>query len=326
VSAYILRRLLYMIPLLLGVSVVTFALIKAAPGDPVTLMLAEARSGGAQPSRAELEQVRKNLGLDKPVVLIYTDWLKEVLRGNLGRSFINGRPVTHLFREKIPNTVKLSGVSLALSLVIALPLGVISAVKQYSPVDYLITLFSFVSISLPAFWISFMLIYVFSLKLDLLPAGGMQTAFFRGTRLASLQDSFLHYVLPVTALTLGRLAAYIRYQRASMLDVLRQDYVRTARAKGMSEFAVLFRHAWRNSLLSIITLLGYSLVALIEGSVIVEVVFSWPGMGLLGVNAVIQRDYPVIMGIVMLSSVAIILGTLLSDILYAWADPRVRYG
>lgn len=324
-SGYILRRLLFMFPLLLGVSVVTFALIKAAPGDPVTLMLVEARSGGVQPSKAEVQQMRKNLGLDKPVVLIYADWLKEVLRGNLGRSYLSGRPVMALFREKIPNTIKLSGVSLVLSLLIALPLGVVSAVKQYSLLDYIITFFSFVGISLPAFWISFMLIYVFSLEFDLFPSGGMQTAFFRGSRLDTLHDSFMHYVLPVTALTLGRLAGYIRYQRSSMLDVLNQDYVRTARAKGISEFLVVFRHAWRNSLLSIITLLGYSLVLLIEGSVVVEVVFAWPGMGLLGVSSVIQRDYPVIMGIVMLSSVAIILGTLLSDILYAWADPRVRY-
>lgn len=324
-AGYIMRRILYMFPLLLGVSIVTFALIKAAPGDAVTLMLAEARTGGAQPSQAEVQQIRRHLGLDKPVVLVYVDWLREVLRGNLGRSFISGRSVTELFKEKIPNTVKLSGVSLLLSLLIALPLGVISAVKQYSAVDYAITLLSFVGISLPSFWIGFMLIYVFSIKLDLFPAGGLQTAFFRGTWLETFKDSFLHYVLPVTALTLGRLAAYIRYQRSSMLDVLSQDYVRTARAKGISELAVVVRHAWRNSLLAIITLLGYSLVLLVEGSVVVEVVFSWPGMGLLGVNSVIQRDYPVIMGIVMLSSVAIILGTLLSDILYAWADPRVRF-
>jgi len=325
VAGYITRRILYMLPMLVGVSIVTFALIKAAPGDPVTLMLAEARSGGVQPSRAEVQQMRKNLGLDKAVPLIYLDWLKEVLRGNLGRSFISGRPVMDLFQEKIPNTVKLSGVSLLLSLLIALPLGVVSAVKQYSALDYVITFLSFVAISIPSFWIGFMLIYVFSLKFDLLPVGGMQTAFFRGTWLETFKDSFLHYSLPVTALTLGRLAAYIRYQRSSMLDILSQDYVRTARAKGIAEFLVIYRHAWRNSLLSIITLLGYSLVLLVEGSVVVEVVFSWPGMGLLGVNSVIQRDYPVIMGVVMLSSVAIILGTLLSDVLYAWADPRVRY-
>lgn len=324
-AGYIVRRLLYMVPLLLGVSIVTFALVRAAPGDAVTLLLAEARSGGPPPSRTELDQMRRNLGLDKPVPLLYMDWLREVGQGNLGRSYISGRPVSELFREKIPNTVKLSGLSLVLSLLIAIPLGVVSAVKQYSVLDYVITLFSFVAISLPAFWISFMLVYVFSIELDLFPSGGKQTAFFQGSAVETFKDSALHYILPVIALTMGRLASYIRYQRASMLDVLGQDYVRTARAKGMAEFAVVFRHAWRNSLLSIITLLGYSLVALVEGSVVVEVVFSWPGMGLLGVNSVIQRDYPVIMGIVMLSSIAIILGTLLSDILYAWADPRVRY-
>lgn len=324
-TQYIIRRLLYMIPLLLGVSMVTFALLRAAPGDAVTLMLAEGRTGGQQPSAQEIAQMRRNLGLDKPLPLVYVEWLSQVVRGNLGRSFSSGRPVVDLFKDKIPNTMKLSGISLLLALAIALPLGVISALYRNSALDHLVTVLTFVGISLPSFWISFMLIYLFSLKFDLFPAGGMQTAFFRGSFLETLKDSALHYILPVAALTLGRLATYVRFQRASMLDVLSQDYVRTARAKGISELLVVFRHAWRNSLLSIITLLGYSLVVLVEGSVVVEVVFSWPGMGLLGVTSVVQRDYPVIMGIVLLSSVLIIVGTLLSDILMAWADPRVRY-
>lgn len=324
-TAYVVRRLLWMLPLLLGVSVITFTMLKRAPGDPVASILAEARTSGGQLTQADRQRLRQQYGLDKPAYEQYVDWLGLVVRGNLGTSTRMNQPVTHVIRERLPNTAKLAAVSLALTLLIALPLGIISAVKQYSWVDYLLTTFNFVGISIPQFWLALMLLYFLAVKVGWFPVNGMHGAYVQGGTLAHLKDSALHFVLPVTSLTLAGLAGYMRYQRAAMLEVLNQDYVRTARAKGLSERAVILLHAWRNSLIPIITLLGYVLVVLVEGSVVVENIFSWPGMGSLAVESLTQRDYPMVLAIVLLSAVLILLGTLLSDILYAVADPRVRF-
>ncbi|MBI4641070.1 MAG: ABC transporter permease [Candidatus Tectomicrobia bacterium] len=321
---YIIRRVLLMIPLLFGVSLLTFIIMKYAPGDPVSQMLSRAEGGGGLDG-AERERLKEQLGLHRPVHIQYFLWLNQILHGNMGESLISHRPVTTLIKEKLPNTLKLAGISLVLTLTIALPLGILSAVRQYSPIDYSLTFFSFLGISIPTFWLSLMLMYIFALKLGFFPTRGMISFDVGPGWWEAWVDTVKHYTLPTISMTLVGLAGYMRYQRSSMLEVIRQEYIRTARAKGLSEMKVIFKHAWLNALIPIITLLGYVFANLVEGSVVVELIFSWPGMGNLGISAIHQRDYPLIMGIVLLSAVMIVVGTLVSDILYAWVDPRVRY-
>jgi peptide/nickel transport system permease protein len=325
VTAYIIRRLLWVVPVLLGVSIITFALLKNVPGDPVMQTLAAGRTGEMPSTAADRERLYKQLGLDKPVYLQYFDWLREVTKGNLGYSIERNQPVFDLIKARLPNTLKLAGVSLVLTLMISLPLGILSAIKQNTPIDYGLTLFSFVGISIPSFWLALMILYFFGVELQWLPTRGMHSLDVEPGFWNHARDTLEHYVLPVAAVTLIGLAGYVRFQRAAMLDVIGQDYIRTARAKGLPERTVIFKHAWRNALIPIVTLLGYVLVILVEGSIVVETIFSWPGMGLLAVDALGNRDYPLVMGIVLLSSLMVVLGTLLSDILYAVVDPRVRY-
>ncbi len=324
-TAYVVRRLLWMVPILLGVSVITFTMLKNVPGDPVSQMVATGRSGGARATQADRERLARQYGLDKPVYIQYVDWLREIARGNLGTSFESNRPVLELILERLPNTMKLAGISLVLTLLIALPLGIISAVKQNTATDYALTFLSFVGISIPSFWLALMILYFFGVELHWLPTRGMRSIMVEPGFWNGLKDSVQHYVLPVFAVTLIGLSGYVRFQRAAMLEVIGQDYIRTARAKGVPERTVILKHAWRNALLPIITLLGYVLVVLVEGSIVVETIFTWPGMGLLAVDALSNKDYPLVMGVVLLSSAMILLGTLLSDILYAVVDPRVRY-
>lgn len=323
--AYVIRRLMWMVPLLFGVSIICFALLKQAPGDPVSAILAAGRESGAQVSAEDRDRLREQMGLNRPVYIQYFEWLREAARGNFGNSTRMRQPVFDVIMARLPNTMKLAGVGLIFTLAIALPLGILSAVKQYSPTDYSLTFFSFLGISIPQFWLALMLLYTFGVWLGWLPVRGIQSTYVEPGLWNSVWDTISHYILPVTSVTLVGLAGYMRYQRAAMLEVIRQDYIRTARAKGLSERKVIFKHAWRNALIPIITLMGYIFVILVEGSVVVENIFSWPGMGQLAVSSLNQRDYPVMMGIVLLSSVLILIGTLISDILYALVDPRVRY-
>ena len=324
-TAYIIRRLLWMLPLLIGVSVISFTLLKRAPGDPVSAILAGAAREGEGVTAEDRDRLREQYGLNDPAYVQYFRWLGEITQGNLGESTRSNAPVFDVIKQRLPNTVKLSLVAFILTIIIALPLGIISAVKQYSMVDYILTFGGFAGISVPQFWLALMLLYIFALKLGWLPSFGMQSAYVESGFVPETIDAIKHYILPVTAITIVGLTGYMRYQRAAMLDVIKQDYVRTARAKGLSESKVILKHAWRNALIPIITLLGYVFVILVEGSIVVETIFSWPGMGLLAVDSLQQRDYPVVMAIVLMSSVLILLGTLLSDILYAIVDPRVRY-
>ena len=324
-TGYILRRLLFVFPMLLGISIVTFIIINAAPGDPITLLLAGDPGSGFVPSEASIAALKEKYGLNKPLPVRYLDWLKQVLRGNLGKSPVTGEQVSSIIAKRVPNTLKLSGLALLLALLIGLPLGIVSAVKQYSVIDHVLTFLAFVGISIPTFFVALMLLLVFGVWLHWLPVFGMRTIAFEGGLFASFWDSFTHYILPVAALVIVRLCAFMRYQRSSMLDVIRQDYVRTARAKGLSERVVIFVHAWRNSLFPIITLMGSLLVTLVEGSVVVEFIFNWPGMGQAIMSAVQTRDYNVIMAAMLLGGTAIVLGTLVADILYTVADPRVRF-
>lgn len=323
-TKYIIRRLLAIIPLLLAVSILSFAVMYFAPGDP--LMTMTDRRGVDDLSPEEEAHLRHQMGLDAPVYVQYLRWLGNVLRGNMGYSLISRRPVAQIIGERILNTLRLSVIGLVITLTTALPLGVLSARYQNSFFDQAVSVTTFIGFSLPSFWLALMLINIFAVGQRWLPAGGM----------APLQDiaetaegRFLqtarYYILPVATSVILNIGGWLRYQRASMLEALHEDYVRTARAKGLPESIVFFRHAWRNALLPVITWLGFSLSSLVNGSFLIETVFAWPGMGRLGIQSILQRDYPVIMAVTMLSSILLVSGNLLADILYAVADPRIRY-
>ncbi|MBI3943941.1 MAG: ABC transporter permease [Chloroflexi bacterium] len=296
-----------------------YFLISLAPGDPVDILVPpETRVLMAPGWR---DQLRQNLGLDKPLPVRYVLWLKELSQGNLGYSFTDGRPVTRRVAERFEPTLRLMGTALLLSLLIGIPAGVLMALKQYSLFDYALTLATFTSLSIPSFFFGLILIYIFALRLNLLPTAGMTTV----GAAPSLWDSLAHMVLPASMLALREAGIFARYTRASVLDVLHSEYVTTARSKGLPEALVIWRHVFRNALLPLITIVGLELPMLLGGSVIVEQVFQWPGMGMLGVQATLERDYPVIMGVVIIAAAMVLLSNLLADLAYAVADPRIRY-
>jgi len=316
---YLLRRLLISIPVLLGITIATYLIISVAPGDPVTAMINPEAAASLGPGW--VEQQRAALGLDKPIPVRYALWLKEVARGNLGFSYKDRQPINQTIATRLWPTLKLMGTALGIALVIAIPLGILSAVKQYSLLDYLATISGFAAISIPSFFLSLAAIYVFSLKFGWLPSSGMNTV---GAP-ASLGDSTKHLILPALILGLGEAAPLIRYTRSSMLEVIRQDYVTTARAKGLNERAVIWRHALRNALIPLITIIALNLPRLLGGTVIIEAIFAWPGMGTLAITAVQARDYPVIMAINLITAVMILASNLLADLVYAVIDPRIKY-
>lgn len=319
-STYILRRLMVSIPVLFGITVFTFLFINLAPGDP-TLALFDPEQI-AQMSRADLEERRERLGLNDPLPLRYLTWLRTLLGGNLGYSTIDHTPIGGEIVARLGPTLELTLTSLILSLVIAIPLGVISALRQYSALDYTFTVLSFVVVSVPSFFAAIGAIYLFSLRLEWLPTSGRGTA----GAASSATDYLKHLILPMTILTLERVGPFTRYVRSSMLEAARQDYVVTARSKGLSERVVVVRHALRNVLTPFITVVGLSLPGVLGGVVIIETIFSWPGIGSLTIKAVNQRDYTMLMGLALVSAVAIIVSNLIADLCYAIADPRIRYG
>jgi len=298
---FIIQRLLGLIPLLLGVSLLSFFVMHLAPGDPTALFT----DPNIDP--ADLLRIRANWGLDKPVIIQYFYWLGNVLRGDFGTSYTTGQPVLAEILARLPATLMLMIPAYILTFLITIPLGVISAVKKGSWFDNLVTIFSFIGMATPSFWVGLMLMLLFAVQLHWLPAIG-------------------NIVLPLITMTFGSLAGITRYQRAAMLEILNQDYIRTARAKGLPERVVIFKHALRNALIPIVTILGLSLPGLFSGAFIIETIFAWPGMGRLGVMAIFQRNYPMIMGIVLFSAVLIILGNIAADIGYALVDPKIRYG
>lgn len=300
---------------------IAFILINLAPGDPTTMMI------DPRVSPADLARLRTNLGIDQPVFFRYFIWLKEVLVGNLGYSYQSSRPVLNMIIERLPATLILTLSSFLLTFLLAVPLGIFSAVRQGKFSDYLITFLSFVGMSLPSFWLALMLLLLFSLRLHWLPAAGMQDFSYLGAPVFwQAWDMSRHLLLPLITLTIGSVASLSRYQRSAMLEILSLDFIQAARARGLSERKIIYRHALSNALLPLITIFGLSLPGLFGGAFIVETIFAWPGMGRLGVAAIFSRDYPVIMGVVMISALLIIVGNLVADILYAWADPRIRYG
>ena len=315
---YILRRLLISIPVLIGITVVIFLLINLAPGDPVMGMI-DPTLGDLNAERIARERAR--LGLDRPLPVQYLLWLGRVLRGDLGYSLINHKPVAELIGQRLVPTLQLTVAALLVSVLVGVGVGILVAVKQYSWLDYLSTLLSFAAVSVPGFFLSLGLIYVLALKLHWLPTSGMRTL----GQPPSLWDSLRHMVMPVMVLGIGSAAPLVRYARSSMLEVLHQEYVNAARAKGLREWRVIMRHAFPNALIPLITVIGLRLPVLFGGSVIVEEIYHWQGIGTLNIWAVLNCDYTLLMGLNMISAVLVLAANLLADIAYAVADPRIRY-
>jgi len=315
-ASYILRRLAIAVPVLLGVTIINYLIINLAPGSPIDALVDP--SAGPE-ARLSLE---RQLGLDEPIYVRYVAWLGEMLHGNLGYSFADYRPVTQKISERFGPTVALTASAFALAFSGALVLGTLSAVYANSWIDFLATFAGIFGVSIPSFFFGLGAIYLLSLKVPIFPSGGMlQTG-----APFSMLDFAAHLILPASALALFDVGSLVRYARASMLEVLNQDYVRTARAKGLRERSVMTRHAIRNGLNPLITQAGLAIPRLLGGAVVVESVFQWPGMGRLAIEAILQRDYPVLMGINLMIAVLVMLGSLLADVLYSVAGPRIRGG
>ena len=314
--AYTVRRLLQMFPLLLGISIVLFAVIQAAPGGPEGALLESGRF--IDPS--VIEAYRERLGVDQPVHVQYFKWLTAALGGDLGTSFSTTRPVAEMIAERLPATLELMGAAFLFAAIVAIFLGVFSAIRQYSWFDHLGTGLSFVGIAMPVFWFALILQLVFGVFLGWLPIAGTETV---GE--SSLGDHLAHLVLPTIVLSFNYIAGWSRYLRSSMLGVLRSDYVRTARAKGLPERRVIGVHALRNALIPLLSIMALNLSSLFSGAVITETVFAWPGIGRMFVQAMFARDYPLLMGILMFGSLMVIVFNLVADLLYGFLDPRIRY-
>lgn len=317
---YIFRRLALVGPMLLGITVITFVIINLAPGDPITALINPQDMNIM--SAEEIARMREDLGLNKPIPVRYALWLKEVVSGNLGYSLQHKRPVGSMILDRIPASFGLMASALALAILLGVTLGVYSALRQYSILDYVLTVLTFFGVSVPAFFTALLGMFIFSVKLQWLPVFGMWTP---GEPTTFNLDLIKHAILPVTALAIPQIAGFMRYARAATLDALGADHVRTARAKGLRESAVLVRHVLRTALLPMVTIVGLSLPNVIGGSFIIETIFSWPGIGLLGYTAILQRDYPVQLGIALMAAVAVLLANLATDIVYGIVDPRIRY-
>ena len=313
-TAYLVRRALFLIPLLIGLSMLMFGLIHAAPGDPVLAMLGE--RGASNPQF--VEQARVNLGLDKPLPVQYVIWLGNLVQGDLGTAYtFNSKPVLSLIGERFWGTVQLQTLALALGLLIAVPAGILSATRQYSTVDNAVTVGSFLGLAMPNFWLALLLQVWIGVELGWLPV------ISTGQAGAPYPERLKYFILPVLVLALPNIAYFARFMRSAMLEVIGQDYVTTARAKGLAPRAVLYRHALRNALIPMVTVIGLQLPRVLGGAVIIEQIFAWPGLGDLAYKAIGQRDYPVILAITMISGAAVMFVNLLTDVIYVLVDPRV---
>lgn len=322
---YALRRLILAVPLLLGITFVSFMVIHLAPGDPIELQTGDQN---AQASAQSQQLLRELYGLDKPLHVQYWNWLRQIARLDFGASFApDGRPVIHKIRERLPVTLGLNAVELVIILALAVPIGVVSATRQYSVFDKVTTIFVFTGFATPDFWLALLLMILLGSQLDWLPISGLRSQNWEYLSFWRQQwDIVSHLVLPVFVATFGGLAGFSRYMRQSMLEVVRQDYIRSARAKGLDESVIIGKHALRNALLPIVTILGLSLPGLVGGSVIIESIFAIPGMGQLMVQAVFQRDYPVIMGNLVIVATLTLGANLVADLAYGLVDPRIRLG
>ncbi|HKQ66190.1 MAG TPA: ABC transporter permease [Methylomirabilota bacterium] len=320
---YALRRLILAIPLLIGITFISFLVIHLAPGEPVETTVGESSTQSDAKLR---ERLREIYGLDKPLHVQYWNWVTRLARLDFGRSFSpDARPVLQKIGERLPITLLLNIVELLIIVTLAIPIGVLSATRQYSTFDKITTVFVFVGFATPDFWLALMLMILFGVQLGWLPISGLRSPTWEYLAFWPQQWDFLaHLVLPILVATFGGLAGFSRYMRQSMLEVVRQDYIQSARAKGLPERVVIGKHALRNALLPIVTVLGLSLPGLIGGSVIVESIFAIPGMGQLMVQAVFERDYPVIMGNLVIVATLTLVANLIADLTYSLVDPRIR--
>ncbi|WP_350343949.1 ABC transporter permease [Proteinivorax tanatarense] len=315
---YLIRRLLILIPVLLGVSIIVFALVEAMPGNPY--------SDQIDPTvpQEEYQERLERMGYYDPLPVRYARWLGRSLTLDFGYSTNYGAPVTEVIAGRLPNTILLGGLALVFTIVVAVPLGVISATNQYSILDYAVTVFAFIGLSIPAFFFGLLMIKFLSFELGLFPISGTGLdADYTGIRM--LLHRIHHLILPTIVLGLLSTASVMRYTRSSMLEVIQQDYIRTARAKGLNEKIVIYKHALKNAMIPVVTVVALMLPTLVSGAVLTETIFSWPGVGTLMIDAINNRDYPLLMGITMMLSTVIVFANLLADILYAVIDPRIKY-
>ena len=322
---YAFRRLMLAVPLLLGITFVSFLVIHLAPGDPTEVLTGDLRADASADTRKIL---RETYGLDKPLPVQYWNWLSRLARLDFGRSFSpDGRPVLTKIGERLPVTLLLNVVEMLIIVAIAIPIGVMSATRQFSTFDKVTTVFVFVGFATPDFWLALLLMILFGAQLGWLPISGLRSLNWEYMSFWSQQWDFVsHLLLPIFVATVGGLAGFSRYMRQSMLEVVRQDYIQSARAKGLAERVVIGKHALRNAMLPIVTILGLSVPGLIGGSVIVESIFAIPGMGQLMVQSVFERDYPVIMGNLVIVATLTLVANLVADIAYGLVDPRIRVG
>ncbi|MDF2759343.1 MAG: transporter permease [Thermomicrobiales bacterium] len=315
-TRFLIRRLLGAVPLLLGVAVLSFVFMQLAPGGPDAMFARNARM-----TEEALQAIRRNMGLDRPVHEQLVIWLGNLARGDLGISYTQYRPVSQVIWDVVPNTLLLMGTGMLISLAAALTFGILAARRQYGFFDNVTSFISYFGLAMPVFWFGLMLQLLFAVRLGWLPSAGMQSASGGG-----VLDVARHLVLPAFTIAIGSIAGWSRYVRSSTIESLGQDYVRTARAKGMEERRVLIGHVLRNALIPFVTVVGIDVPLYLTGAVLTETVFSWPGMGRLFFDALTVRDYPVLMGILWLGAVLIVLGNLIADILYGVLDPRISYG
>jgi peptide/nickel transport system permease protein len=313
--AYLTRRTLATIPLFLGVSIILFFVLHLAPGGP-----ADVYADNPSVTPAALENLKRELGLDQPLPVQYVRWVSAFARGEWGFSIRSGQPVLETALERVGPTLFLGGTAFALALLTAIPLGVFSALRRYSSVDYVFTFLSFLGISMPIFWLALMLQAFFAVQLRWLPSAGLETIGDGG-----FLDRLRHLILPASLLAIANIASWGRFVRSSMLDVLNLDYIRTARAKGLGERVITYRHAFRNALIPVVTVIALDFAGILSGAVITETIFAWPGMGRLFIEAMNGRDYPVLMALLMIGSVALVFTNLLTDLVYSMIDPRIRY-
>ena len=313
---YLVHRLFHAITILIGISMLVFTFVELAPGDaidalmpPETLATPEAK-----------EAMRERLGLNDPAPLRYVQWLQRAVTGDLGYSLTSRRPVTDIVMARLPETLQLVGVAMLFSIVIGVSTGIVSAIKQYSWIDYLATFLSFFWLSIPGFFLGLLMIYIFAVKLNWVPVFGASTAGAKNPVL----DRLHHLVLPSAVLGLELAAALTRYTRASLLEVLKEDYMRTARAKGLKEWVVIVRHGLKNALIPIITVVAFRMPYLISGAVVIETVFQWPGLGLLTLNAASQKDYPLVMALALAVTIVVVISSFIADVAYSIVDPRIR--
>lgn len=318
---YVVRRLGIFVPQLLLVSLIAFSLLHLAPGDPVLFYLGDPNLVG---DTALVAQVKRDLGLDRPIWEQYLIWLGKLVQGDLGYSYISRRSVREMILEALPNTLTLMLTTLAITVAIGIPLGVICAKRRNSFLDRLIQGVSVIGLSSPVFWIALMFILLFSVQLRWFPSSGVVTL-GGGGPLLSWVDILWHLTLPVSVMVLRSMAEYVRLTRSSMLEVLGQDYIRTGRAKGLPESKVLYKHALRNALLPVVTVIGLNIGLILNGAVITETVFAWPGLGRLAVQSVTTRDYSITLAIIMIVGFMVVVSNLITDIVYSVLDPRIKY-